>query len=90
MRHPHLLPFLSGAITAACLVASLFFVRFWRHTAERLFALFAIAFGILGLHWALLGFLPLQDEHRPMVYLLRLFAFGMILAGVIDKNRRDK
>ena len=34
-----------GAVAMASFVAALFFIRFWRDTGDRLFLLFAIAFG---------------------------------------------
>jgi NhaP-type Na+/H+ or K+/H+ antiporter len=72
----------------ASLAVAVFLVRFYHTSRERLFALFAGAFGVLALHWALLGILPLQGEHRPLAYILRLLAFLLILVAIIDKNRR--
>ena len=37
----------SGAMVMAYLAAGLFFLRFWRQTHDRLFAMFAAAFWIL-------------------------------------------
>jgi hypothetical protein len=41
--------FIMGAITMASVVIALFFLRFWRDTGDRLFALFALAFLLLGI-----------------------------------------
>ena len=38
------LDFLAGAITLGYLAASLFFIRFWRNTGDRLFIAFGVAF----------------------------------------------
>ena len=38
-----------GAIAMASAVVALFFVRFWRETGDRLFAIFALAFLLLGI-----------------------------------------
>ncbi len=38
---------LYGMITMGFLIAALFFVRFWRRTADPLFATFALAFVLL-------------------------------------------
>lgn len=70
------------------LVAALFFVRFWRETHDRLFILFAIAFGGLALNRALLALLAPGRESQPYLYLIRLGAFVVIAWAVIDKNRR--
>jgi hypothetical protein len=83
---PSLNQFLLGTVVTACLVVGLFFLRFWRKSNDRLFAVFAVAFWIMGLNWLLLAFIQ-QDELRTALYLLRLGAFVLILVGIIDKNR---
>jgi hypothetical protein len=80
--------FLLGAVTLGCALATLFFFRFWRTTGDRLFAFFALAFGVLGVHWALLAFTTPTYEHRPLLYLIRLAAFVLVLIAIADKNRR--
>ena len=75
------------AISAAfAFVVTVFFARFWRSTKDRFFALFAIAFALLTIHWLVLA-TPLVAEHTVYHYLLRLLAFMLILVAVIDKNR---
>jgi hypothetical protein len=83
-----MLQFVTGATVMACLVAVLFFARFWRRTREPLFAWFAVAFGLMGLNWLLLAASDPSDEFRPYLYLLRLAAYATIVAAVIQKNRR--
>jgi uncharacterized membrane protein HdeD (DUF308 family) len=41
--------FVMGAIAMASTMAALFFLRFWRDTGDRLFAMFALAFLLLGI-----------------------------------------
>jgi hypothetical protein len=41
--------FIMGAIAMASAVVALFFLRFWRDTGDRLFAMFALAFLLLGI-----------------------------------------
>jgi hypothetical protein len=72
----------------ACFVAVSFFARFWRRTREPLFVWFAVAFGLMGLHWTLLAWVDPADEFRPYLYLLRLAAYATIIAGVVQKNQR--
>jgi hypothetical protein len=78
--------FLLGVVVAACAVAGLFFLRFWRRTRDRLFVIFAVAFWTLGANWLALAFTE-QDEVRTALYVIRLLAFLLILGGVVDKNR---
>ena len=78
--------FMLGAIAMACVVAAGFFLRFWRKTRDRLFGLFAAAFGVLALNWVALAFTQ-GDEVRVLLYAVRLVAFVVILAAIIDKNR---
>jgi hypothetical protein len=78
--------FLLGSIVMASFVAGLFFLRFWRKTRDRLFAIFAVALWLLCLNWLLLGFIR-QDEVRTALYLLRLAAFVLIIYAIVDKNR---
>jgi Fe2+ transport system protein B len=78
--------FMLGAIVLACMVAGATFLRFWRRTRDRLFAIFAIAFWTLGANWLVLAFTN-QDEVKTWLYVVRLLAFVLILGGIIDKNR---
>jgi hypothetical protein len=77
--------FLRGGITACCLLAGLFFLRFWKLTHDRLFLLFCVAFWIFALHWLLLALGVPLSEH---LYVLRLLTFLVIAAAIVDKNRR--
>jgi hypothetical protein len=77
----------SGAIVMGYAVAALFFLRFWRETGDRLFLIFAGAFGVLGLQRLALALSrDMHDEHTGL-YLVRLFAFLLILGAIVDKNR---
>jgi hypothetical protein len=79
--------FLYGAVVALCVVSALHFWRFQRQIRDRFFGLFAAAFGILGLNFTLLAVGDRQSEFRPFLYLIRLAAFLLIIAAIIDKNR---
>jgi 4-hydroxybenzoate polyprenyltransferase len=85
-----MLPFFWGAIAATSFVAAIFFLRFWRDSRDRLFALFSAGFVALTLNYAALAVVRPDDESRHLVYIVRLLAFGLILAGVIDKNTRAR
>ncbi|WP_093525101.1 DUF5985 family protein [Stigmatella erecta] len=81
---------LNGALVMACLACALFFVRFWRESKDRLFALFALSFTVMSLNWFALGLLPVDDERRHYVYVIRLVSFLLILFAIWDKNRTSR
>ena len=86
-RFDTLLAFVSGSIVMGYVVAGLFFLRFWRETRDRLFLIFALAFFVLGVQRLGLTLSAAPTEARTDLYLVRLFAFLMILLAIIDKNR---
>ena len=81
--------FLLGGNCVACSVIALFFLRFWRSSHERLYAIFAAAFWIMGLNWAALGYFN-QDEDKTWLYIVRFLAFVLIIYGILDKNRSSR
>lgn len=80
--------FVAGAIVVLCGVAALHFWNFHRHTGDRLFALFALAFAALGVSFLFLAAGDGESEFRPHVFLVRLAAFLLIIAAIVEKNRR--
>jgi hypothetical protein len=81
---------LMGAVAMASLVATLFFLRFWRQTRDSFFLLFAIAFGLDAATRFLLGMTNPSGETEPLFYLARLVTFGLIIAAIVQKNRPSK
>jgi hypothetical protein len=81
---------LIGAIATASFVVGLFFLRFWRATRDRFFLLFALSFFIEGGHRLLIYQLAGSDEASPLHYLVRLVAYGLIIAAIVDKNRKGR
>jgi hypothetical protein len=79
-----------GALVMGSFVVGLFFLRFWRQTRDRLFAMFALAFWVLGVNWLGLALLATTQEQRTVFYLLRLAAFVLILLAIVDKNRATR
>jgi hypothetical protein len=79
-------PMLAGAIMLNAWAISLFFLRFWKKTRDRLFVWFAIAFLLLGIERISIVWLP--GESHFHVYLLRLAAFLLIIFAIWDKNQR--
>ncbi|MDQ3026223.1 MAG: DUF5985 family protein [Pseudomonadota bacterium] len=81
---------LVGGIATASLVAALFFFRFWRATRDRFFMYFALSFALEGVNRLALYLTVGPNEDAPAYYLVRLLAYGLILAAIIDKNRDRK
>ena len=82
-----LLLVVSGAIVMGYAVAGLFFLRFWRETGDRLFLIFSWAFWLLAVQRLALVLSREMIEDHTGLYLVRLFAFLLILWAIIDKNR---
>jgi hypothetical protein len=80
--------FLLGATAMASAVAGLLFLRMWRESHDRLYILFACSFWLEA--WARVGLALTADasEAQPALYLVRVAAYGLIVAAIIDKNLR--
>lgn len=78
---------INGGTTVAALVIALFFFRYWRQTEDRLFLMFAAGFLTFAVSRLVLALLPEDGEGRVFIYTLRLLAFALILAAIVDKNR---
>jgi hypothetical protein len=83
-----LVVFLQGTAAMACLVAGVLFLAYWRDSGDRLFVYFATAFWVLALNYVSVAAIDPRAEQRHWFYALRLVAFGLILVGIADKNRR--
>ena len=81
-----MIEFLSGAVTLGHLVAALFFLRFWRKTADRLFLAFAMAFVLFALNQAFASILAIYHEPTSFIYALRVLGFVLIVVAIVDKN----
>lgn len=79
--------YLNGAIMMGFLIGGLFFLRFFRQTRERLFAIFAASFFVLAAERLVLAGVPPDAEFRPFIYLIRLTAYLLIIVAIVDKNR---
>lgn len=78
---------LAGSVAAGSLIVGLFFFRFWRQTRDSFFAYFAGAFWLEAASRVALGLAPHADESEPIFYLVRLVAYGLIIAAIWKKNR---
>jgi hypothetical protein len=70
--------FLLGTLTIAAAIIGLFF----------LFMYFCLTFWILSANWGALAFVN-RDEPQTALFALRLVAFGLIIVGIWNKNRRQ-
>jgi len=81
-----MIEYLAGAVTVGYLAAGVFFLRFWRKTADRLFLAFAAAFALLAINQAVATFLEAGDERTVYAYALRVLGFLLILWAIVEKN----
>ncbi len=82
--------FLSGAAALGFFACALFFFRFWRRTREQLFLAFALAFVLLGVGQTVIALAQIPTEEKGALYLIRLFAFLLILVAIYRKNRPSR
>jgi hypothetical protein len=78
---------LLGITIMGAATSGLFFLRFWRRTGDRLFALFAISFWLLTANWIGLAVVSEPEEARTLLYVIRLAAFALMIVAIVDKNR---
>lgn len=78
---------LVGGIATASIIAGLFFFRFWRSTRDRFFVFFALSFWIDGINRLVLWLWVGPNEDAPGYYVIRVIAYGLIIAAIVDKNR---
>jgi hypothetical protein len=78
---------LIGAIAATSLIAGLLFFKFWRHTGDRFFLLFALSFWLEAGNRVALGLLVGVAEDAVLFYSIRVVAYGLILLAIWEKNR---
>lgn len=89
--------FLSGICMATFAASGLYFLKFWRASSDRFFLFFSFACFILALERVILLLVrefaastdPSIAESNSWVYIMRLFAFTMMMIAILDKNRRS-
>ena len=83
-----ILQFLYGGLTVMCIAVGVFFLRYWFAERDRFFLFFMVAFWSLGAGWGVHLIYASSSESGAQVYVARLVAFLLIIAGIVDKNRR--
>jgi len=79
--------FLLGVLAAFSGTIAVFFLKFLRESKDRLFGFFSAGFAVLGLDWAVHAVVVPRHESQHYLFLLRLVAFLLIIAGIVAKNR---
>lgn len=85
-----MIDFLAGVVAMASWVAGLVFLRFHGRTGDRIFLFFAAAFWLDALGRTLEAALRWADDGSAAVYVLRVVSYGLILVGILDKNRPQR
>ena len=83
---PRIAAFAAGLLTMGLLAVAMFFLRFWRRTGDFLFACFGAAFLLMALNQAIPILFRIPSEEQAGIYLLRLAAYGVIIAAILVKN----
>lgn len=81
---------LSGALVMACLVIGLYFLRFWKSSRDPFFLYFALAFWIQGAQWGHSGLHAHLGDYSPLYYVMRLVAYALIVAAIVQKNLQKR
>lgn len=79
---------LAGGAALASAAIGLFFLRSWRASRDRLFLAFGAAFLVFAANRCVLALSERDSEDLLPVYGLRLAAFVLIIAAIVDRNRR--
>ena len=82
--------FLSGAVTLGYMLVAMFFLRFWKRTADVLFLSFAVAFALLSVGQIVIASSNIYVADSSAAYLVRLAAFALIILAVWRKNRPSR
>ncbi len=83
-----LLAYMHGAITLACVLIGVKFLKFWRSSKDRFFLWLSSAFFVFAIGWVIRAFGDASEDHAHYVFVPRLIAFLLIIAGILDKNRQ--
>lgn len=81
--------FMWGVLATGCLVVAMFFLHYWRSSRERLFVFFSAAFGLMAVQWTVSALSGTDEMRYAYLLILRILAFLCIIAGILDRNRRD-
>ena len=80
--------FIYGVLTAISATIAIFFLKFFRESKDRLFGFFAAAFAVLAVDWLAHALLVPRHESQHYLFLIRLVAFVLIIAGIVNNRSR--
>ena len=85
---------LSGITVSTFAAAGVFFFKFYRTSRDSFYLLFALACFLFSLEriaiLVIIGPAQTSENSTPWVYVLRLFAFLLIVWAIYNKNRQRK
>lgn len=87
MQTEPLITFLQGATAMGCLALAVAFLRFWKRSGDRLFAIFSLAFLVFAISRVMLGLVAADETTEAVLYGMRALAFALIFLAILDKNR---
>ena len=79
--------FLLGMLVAFSTAVALLFLKLWHQTRDRLFGFFSAAFAMLAIDWLVHAAVSPRHESQHYLFVIRLVAFLLIIAGIVSKNR---
>jgi Family of unknown function (DUF5985) len=79
-----------GVLATGSLMVAMFFLHYWRSSRERLFVFFSAAFALMALQWTASALSGTDEARHAYLLILRILAFVCIIAGVLERNRRDR
>ena len=82
----HLAPVLEVATAFASLMASIYFLKFWRRTTDVFFLFFAAAFAIDAVARFVLAVVQATNASEPVYFIPRLITFSLIALSIAGKN----
>ena len=60
----------------------------WHMTSDRLFLYFSPAYFLEALGRLLIGLSAVSSDEHPVIYLIRVVAYGLIIFAIVNKNRK--
>ena len=78
--------FLLGALAMGYVISSLFFLRFWRSSGDRLFLYFALSFLTEAINRTAFALGEYARDDSPLYYGIRLLSYLLILWAILEKN----
>jgi succinate dehydrogenase hydrophobic anchor subunit len=82
--------FVSGAITFSFVVASIFFLKFWRKSSDLLHLCLGLAFGLFALNQIASDMISPDNAKGGFTFILRALGYLIILAAIFVKNLAQK